>query len=207
MTGTKRKYRAVVIGTSSGGMNALKVVLPALPAGFDMPVIVVQHIGALSDNYWITLLDGICELVVKEVDEKEKVEKGHVYVAPPNYHIMIEKDETFSLSIDERVNYARPSIDVLFETAAIAYRDALIGIVLTGANDDGAKGMGIIKQHGGMTIAQDPATAEAGYMPASAIDAVQIDHVLPLQDIAALLKEMNKLRGNSQPNSHKDMSI
>lgn len=185
------KYKAIVIGASSGGMNALKKIVMALPPNFDMPVIIIQHIGAGSDSYWIDLLDDICKLKVKEADEKEKIKKGTVYVAPPNYHLLVETDETFSLTIDQRVNYARPSIDVLFESAAHVYKDKLIGIILTGSNSDGALGMKKIKDLGGLTISEDPKTAESAFMPASAIEITKIDHILPMEKIIQLLLEIN----------------
>jgi two-component system, chemotaxis family, protein-glutamate methylesterase/glutaminase len=119
------KYEAIVIGVSSGGMNAMKVMFSLLPKNFSTPIIIVQHMGARSDSQLIQLLNGMSNLSIKEADEKEKIEKGTVYIAPPNYHLMIERDKTFSLTVDERVNYARPSIDVLFESAADAYNDKL----------------------------------------------------------------------------------
>lgn len=184
-------YKAVVIGTSSGGLNALLTILPALPANFNMPVIVVQHIGANSDSFWVEAINKKCALTVKEADEKEKALPGFVYVAPPNYHLLVERDETFTLTIDERVNYARPSIDVLFETACVAYGGNLIGVILTGANNDGAAGLLCIKKRGGLTIAQDPETAEASYMPASAIKLNAATHILPLKEIVDLLIQHN----------------
>src|SRR5690606_35205527 len=120
-------------------------------------------------GYWIDILDSMCFLRVKEADEKEKIKPGCVYIAPPNYHLLIEKNETFSLSIDEKVNYARPSIDVLFDSAAYVYYDQLIGVVMTGANHDGAMGLKKIKENGGMTIVQDPETAISRFMPEAAI--------------------------------------
>jgi two-component system, chemotaxis family, protein-glutamate methylesterase/glutaminase len=187
------KYEAIVIGVSAGGMNALKVLLPSLPAKFNLPVILVQHIGASSDGFWIELLNGICPLNVKEADEKEKIEKGNVYIAPPNYHLLVESDRTFSLSADKRVNYARPSIDVLFESAARVYESKLVGILLTGANHDGALGMKKIKECGGFTIVQDPATAESPYMPSSALKITAVDHCLPLEKISELLFQISEL--------------
>lgn len=181
------RYEAIVIGVSSGGMNALKVMFSLLPKDFNTPVIIVQHIGAHSDSHWIKLLNDKSNLPIKEADEKEKIENGKVYIAPPNYHLLIEKDKTFSLTVGERVNYSRPSIDVLFESAAEAYADKLIGIILTGSNNDGTKGIKRIKECGGLAIAQDPETAESSYMPASAIADVQVDYVLPLDGIADLL--------------------
>src|SRR5687768_2975113 len=119
------KYRAIVIGVSSGGLSALKLLLPPLPRNLSMAILVVQHIGADSDGYWIQLLDKLCELHVKEAEEKESILPGTVYIAPPNYHLLVEHDHTLSLSVDEKVNYARPAIDVLFETAADAYGSSL----------------------------------------------------------------------------------
>jgi two-component system chemotaxis response regulator CheB len=181
------KYEAIVIGVSSGGMNAMKIMFSLLPKNFNIPIIIVQHIGARSDGHFIHLLNKQSNLSIKEADEKEKIEKGTVYIAPPNYHLMIERDKTFSLSIDERVNYARPSIDVLFESAADAYKDKLIGVILTGSSSDGSLGFKKIKEYGGLTIAQDPKTAESSFMPASAIAVVQMDFILSLDEIIMLL--------------------
>jgi two-component system, chemotaxis family, protein-glutamate methylesterase/glutaminase len=187
------KYEAIVIGASSGGLNALKMVLRGLPADFPVPVIVVQHIGHSPDNYWIRALNNLCALTVKEADEKDEIEPGYVYTAPAGYHLLIESDRTFSLSTDERVNYARPSIDVLFESAARVYKNKLIGIVLTGANNDGAKGLKKIKKEGGLAIVQDPESAESPSMPRAALKATPVDHVLPLEKITELLPEINKI--------------
>ena len=181
------KYEAIVIGVSSGGMNAMKVIFSLLPKNFITPIIILQHMGARPDSQLIKLLNSISNLSIKEADEKEKIEKGNVYIAPPNYHLMIDRDKTFSLSIDDRVNYARPSIDVLFESAADAYKDKLIGVILTGSSSDGTLGLKKIKEYGGLTIAQDPKTAESAYMPASAIAVVQMDYILSLEDIIKLL--------------------
>lgn len=180
-------YEAIVIGVSSGGMKALKVIFSALPSDFAVPVIIVQHIGPRSENSWIKLLNDSCSLHIKEVDEKEKVGTGNIYVAPSNYHLLIEEDKSFSLTIDERVNFARPSIDVLFESAAEAYKEKLIGIILTGSNNDGTKGVKRIKELGGLVIIQNPKTAESSYMPASAIAAIQPDYILELDQIGELL--------------------
>jgi two-component system chemotaxis response regulator CheB len=181
------QYEAIVIGVSSGGLKALKIIFSALPSGFPIPIIVVQHIGPRSENSWIKLLNDSCSIPIKEADEKEKVGTGNIYIAPSNYHLLIEKDRTFSLTIDERVNFARPSIDVLFESAAEAYKEKLIGIILTGANNDGTKGVKRIKECGGIVIIQDPETAESSYMPASAIAAVQPDYIQALDQIGDLI--------------------
>jgi len=181
------QYEAIVIGVSAGGMNALKFIFSVLPSGFSIPIIIVQHVSARSDNEWINLFNDKSNLTIKEADEKEKIETGNVYIAPANYHLMIENDKTFSLTIDEYVNFARPSIDVLFESAAEAYKDKLIGIVLTGSNNDGTKGIKRIMECGGLAIIQDPKTAESSTMPASAIAAIQPDYILSLEKIVQLL--------------------
>ena len=181
------KYEAIVIGVSSGGMNAMKVLFSLLPKEFNTPISIVQHIGSQSENLWIRLLNDKSNLPIKEADEKESIEHGKVYIAPPNYHLLIERNKTFSLTIDERVNFARPSIDVLFESAAEAYKNKLIGIVLTGSNNDGTNGIKRIKEYGGLAIVQDPNTAESAYMPKSAIAAIEPDYILPLENIVELL--------------------
>lgn len=180
-------YKAIVIGVSAGGLHALGQILPKLPADFPLAVIIVQHISAQSDNYMIRHFDNITKVTVKEADEKEEILPGIVYFAPPNYHLIVENDFTFSLSVDERVNFSRPSIDVLFETAAEAYGDTLIGIILTGANNDGSRGLKRIKDSGGFTIVQNPAKSEASAMPESAIKMTKVDKILDLDTIADFL--------------------
>lgn len=186
------KPHAIVIGSSAGGLQALKAIFLQLDTNFQIPIIVVQHISPHSDNYITTYLDRICKLKVKEANEKEKIEKGIIYFAPPNFHLLIEEDYTFSLTTEERVNFARPSIDVLFETAAFAYGKNLTGIILTGANNDGANGLQSIKKRKGISIVQDPKTAEVNTMPSSSIKLGNIDHILSLDEIARLLLKMNK---------------
>ncbi len=185
-----KKYNAVVIGSSAGGLNALRTLLRNINKDFGMPVIIVQHISPDSENYLIHILNDLKRLKVKEADEKEKPLPGYAYVAPPNYHLLIESDQTFTFTVDERVNYARPSIDVLFETAAEVYREHLIGIILTGANSDGSLGLKRIKELGGLVIVQDPETAEADSMPRAAIHACTVDHVLGLEEISAFLNRL-----------------
>ena len=176
-------YKAIAIGSSAGGLNALKRLLPALPEDLPASLFVVQHISPLSDNYMARFLDNISKIRIKEADEKEEIRPGTAYIAPPNYHLLIEEDHTLALSVEEKVNYSRPSIDVTFETAAYAYGSKLIGIVLTGANSDGAEGLLKIKESGGYTIVQDPDEAEHNVMPRSAIDLVHPHEILSLQGI------------------------
>ena len=187
----KIKYEAIVIGVSSGGLTALRYIFSSLPKSFTIPFMVVQHVGPRSGNHWIKVLDENSKIRVKEADEKEVIKPGTAYIAPPNYHLLVEKNKTLSLTVEEKVNFARPSIDVLFETAADAYKSKLIGIILTGSNSDGTEGLKKIKDLGGLTIAQDPATAESGYMPASAIARVKVDHILSLEGIIELLKNIH----------------
>jgi two-component system chemotaxis response regulator CheB len=184
-------YEAIVIGVSSGGPSALRYILSAIPADFEIPIIIVQHIGPRTNDQWIKLLGIKSNLAVKEADEKERIQKGNVYVAPANYHLLIEQDKTFSLTIDERVNFARPAIDVLFESAAEAFSIKLIGVILTGSSADGTAGLQKIKEYGGLTIAQDPETAESAFMPTSAIATIQIDYILSLKNIVELLIQIN----------------
>lgn len=183
-------YSAVVIGVSAGGMNALGAILPRLPADFPLPIVIVQHISPHSDTFMIRHFNSLSKITVKEADEKESIKPGFAYFAPPNYHLLIEEDHTFSLSIEGRVNYSRPSIDVLFDSALDAYCSKLIGIILTGANNDGSRGLKKIKDCGGLAIVQDPKTAEVSAMPEGALKISKIDHVLKLEEIAPFLIEI-----------------
>ena len=179
------------MGLSSGGMEAMKSIFSALPASFRIPIIVVQHMSPNSDSQWISAVKKNFSLEFKEADEKEEILEGHIYIAPPNYHLLIEKDHTFSLSVDEKVSYARPSIDVLFETAAMAYNRSLVGIVMTGSNHDGSAGLKAIKDCGGLCVVEDPATAASSFMPNSAMKAAAPQYVLPIKKIIDLLIELN----------------
>ena len=185
-------YKAVVIGSSAGGFHALGELIPKFPKDFSMPIFIVQHTAATSDNYLARHLDKLSKLIVKEADEKEVIQPGYVYIAPPNYHLLIEEDYTLSLSTEAKKNYSRPSIDILFETAAIAYSDSLIGVVLTGANNDGAKGLQVIKEAGGFCIVQHPKEAHVDTMPISAIELVKPNKILKLDDIANFIIELDK---------------
>jgi two-component system chemotaxis response regulator CheB len=178
-----KKFKAIVIGSSAGGLSALSMLLEKLPPDHPLPIIIVQHRAKDQKNLLEEVLQPKCKIKIKQADEKEKIEKGIVYIAPPDYHLLIENDFTFSLSCDPLVLYSRPSIDVLFESAAIAYRDTLIGIILTGANNDGASGLQAIKKHGGLTIAQSPAEARFPQMPGAAIDKGGAMLILTLNEI------------------------
>lgn len=188
----QRRFRAVVVGVSSGGVEALKLLLGGLPADFPLPVMVVAHISPEANNGLALLMDDLCAIRVKEGDELEPVEAGTVYIAPPNYHLQVERDARLSLSVDPPVKFARPSVDVLFESAAYAFGPALIGVVMTGAGSDGSNGVRRIKDSGGVVVVQDPADAEADSMPKSAIASVSPDHVVSLAEIAPLLIRLAK---------------
>lgn len=191
---TEMKYEAIVIGVSAGGMAALLEILSKMGRRFPMPVIVVQHMSPDSEDYLARHLDLRCEIAVKEAEDKEDVTPGVVYIAPPNYHLLVEPDKTLSLSSEERVNFSRPSVDVLFETAAEAYMEKLIAVILTGANSDGALGMAKVKDCNGLAVVQSPETAEADMMPKSAIDKTDVDYILPLSDIGPFLNALAKRR-------------
>ncbi|WP_395329126.1 chemotaxis protein CheB [Novosphingobium sp. BL-8H] len=181
------RYEAVVLGASAGGIQALKSLLSALPARFGLRMAVVQHIDPSSTGYLAEIFAKDCKLAVTEAEDKSDFLGGTVYVSPAGYHLLVEPDRSLSLSVDEKVNYCRPAIDPLFESAADTFGPGLIGVVLTGANRDGASGLQYIRARGGRTIVQDPATAESPSMPRAALDAGPVDDVLPLSDIAALL--------------------
>ncbi|PCI24526.1 MAG: chemotaxis protein CheB [SAR324 cluster bacterium] len=183
------KYDAIVIGVSAGGMEALSVIFPGLPKEFPLSITVVQHRQADSDDFLIQYLNNLSPMLVKEAEEKESLSSGVVYIAPPGYHLLIEEDHSFTLSVDPPVNYARPSIDVLFESAADAFMEKLVGIVLTGASADGSLGLKKIKELGGLTLVQAPETAEHPFMPRAAVQATQIDHILQLNQISPFLLE------------------
>jgi two-component system chemotaxis response regulator CheB len=184
-------YDIIVIGCSMGGLAALEELLSELSFDLSVPIVVVQHISPDSENYMVTLLNEHCALQVQEVDEKERLRPGVVYIAPPNFHVLLEKDKSCTLSVDEKVNFSRPSIDVLFETAAYCCGNKAVGIVLTGGNKDGAEGLKKIKKAGGLTIVQDPGEAEVCIMPEMAITIANPDFVLTLKQIAVMLNHLN----------------
>lgn len=179
-------YELIVTGASLGGYNALAALLGGLVDNYTLPLAVVQHRSSDSDELLSVLLQRTCRLPVVEVDDKQPILPGTVYIAPANYHLLVEKDH-FALSVDHPVQFARPSIDVLFESAADVYREKLVAVLLSGSNQDGAEGIARVKACGGLTIVQDPSSAESARMPAAAIAASKVDHVLPLAEIAQFL--------------------
>lgn len=178
---------AIVIGGSAGALDAVGAMLPALPADFGLPVVIVIHVAAGRASHLAELFGRRCALPVREPDDKEPLTAGVVHVAPPGYHLLIARRRTFALSIDPPVRFSRPSIDVLFESAADAYGPALAALLLSGANDDGARGLARIKAAGGTTAVQAPATAPVPTMPEAALRRTAIDHVLPLAELGPWL--------------------
>lgn len=183
-------FKAIVIGASHGGLEALKVILTGLEKGFPLPVIVVLHIGGHSIDIFISHMNALCALEVKEAEMNEPILPGVVYFAPPNYHLLVEDDQTLTLSVAGKVNFSRPSIDVLFESAALVYTKQLVGVILTGANSDGAKGLKTIKDFGGTAIVQNPCTSLSPVMPSAAIKAASPQWRLKLEDIAGKLNQL-----------------
>jgi two-component system chemotaxis response regulator CheB len=178
---------AIVIGASAGGVEALSILLPALSAGLRAPLIIVLHLPRERPSLLAGIFAPKCALQVKEAEDKMRVEPGTVYFAPPDYHLLLDDGPQFALSIDELVHFSRPSIDVLFESAADIYAERLMGIILTGANDDGAAGLAAVHRAGGVTLVQEPGSAQAPLMALAALKRTAADFVLPLEEIASLL--------------------
>ncbi|WP_233248144.1 chemotaxis protein CheB [Caulobacter sp. D5] len=186
--------KAVVIGASAGAVQALLTILPALPASFALPVLVVVHVPPDRDNVLVSLLQAKCRLTVKEAEDKEPLVGGTVFFAPSDYHLLVETDGTLAISTDEPVNYSRPSIDVLFESAADAFGEALVGVVLTGANHDGAAGLRAVTQAGGTAIVEDPNFAHSRAMPLAALEASPEAAIMTIDAIASYLSSLGTTR-------------
>jgi len=191
-------YEIIVIGTSWGGLSAVSAVVEGLPSTFALPLVVVQHRSPDAPGLLAELLQSRTKLRVLEVEDKQALLPSHVFVAPPNYHLLIDRG-VFSLTTDAPVRYSRPSIDVTFSSAADAYGRRAIGIVLTGANEDGSLGLKRIADRGGYAIVQDPASAESPIMPQAALRAVPKARVLPLDRIAGHLVTIAPRRPPLQP--------
>jgi two-component system chemotaxis response regulator CheB len=179
---------AVVIGASAGGVEALSVLLPALPRGYGGAVLVALHLPRARPSLLVNIFGPKCALAVREAEDKEPVAPGTIYFAPSDYHLLVEDGPALALSVDAPVNFSRPSIDVLFESAADVYGSRLLGIILTGASDDGAAGLEAVHRAGGVTCVQDPSSAHMSLMVEAALRRVAADHVLGLGELAALLR-------------------
>ncbi len=187
------RYRAVVIGGSAGSFQGITRILSGISTGFPLPVILCLHRLKHVRNGFMEALSIKSKKPVAEPHDKESIKRGNVYLAPANYHLSIELGHTICLSTEEMVNNSRPSIDITFESAAYVYRDKLIGILLSGANKDGALGMKEIKERGGLTIVQDPAECMIDAMPQAALKATEIDYTLTVEGIIDLLNQLDKL--------------
>ena len=181
--------RAVVIGASAGAIETLRLVLPALPVGYQPSVVVVVHVPDDHPSLLAAIFRQVCAIPVMEIDDKQPLTPGTIFFAPSGYHVLIERDETLALSHDERVNWSRPSIDVLFVSAAESLGERAVGVLLTGANADGAEGCARIKAAGGRVLVQDPEQAIVDVMPRAAIDRGACDLVLSPTGIASYLSE------------------
>jgi two-component system, chemotaxis family, protein-glutamate methylesterase/glutaminase len=179
-------YSIVAIGSSWGGLAAMSTLLGGLPGDFSLPIVVVQHRSSDSDRLLAELLQDTTDLTVSEVEDKDPLTAGTVHIAPANYHVLID-DGLLSLTLEEPVRFSRPSIDVMFASAADAYGSGAIGVVLTGANEDGAQGLSDIVKRGGRGLVQDPRSAEIAVMPHAALKAVPSAEVLPLERLAPRL--------------------
>jgi len=193
---TRATIEAIVLGASAGAIEALNAILASLPAEYPLPLMIVVHLPREGGSALAELYRFKCRLRVKEAEDKEPIHAGIVYFAPPDYHLLVEPDRRLSLSNEEPVQFSRPSIDVLFESAADAYGQSLLGIVLTGANCDGACGLKAISGAGGYVVVQDPESAQSPMMPQAALAACPEARVLNLQELAAFLREVASAGSN-----------
>ena len=184
-------HAALAFGGSAGSIDALLKIFLTLPGEFKLPIITVCHLHPLDEGGLVEIFSRQIQLKVKEAEDKEQIEPGFIYFPPANYHLLVERDKTFALSVDAKVNYSRPSIDVFFESAAVAWGDELIGILLTGASRDGAAGIDAINIHGGLTIAQDPSEAVHPMMPQAAIDSGKVERILSITEIIRFLQRLS----------------
>ena len=188
---------ALIIGGSAGSLEVILKILPDIEFPINFPIIIVSHRKSGNDNLLTTLLGAKTRLKVLEIEEKQPILPGNIYLAPSDYHILFEEDFTFSLDHSERVNYSRPSIDVAFQSAAEIYRKGLTALLLSGANEDGVEGLRKIKQFGGSICIQDPATAIVPYMPAQAALVLKIDHILNPNKIAKFINQLSNKSKNA----------
>lgn len=185
-------YKYIVVGCSAGSGPLIKSILTSLPKDFVIPIIFVRHVGSNNNNIkYLDILSEDIGINIKEAEDKELLETSTIYMAPAGYHLLMEQMGSFSLTLDEKVNFNRPSIDLFFESIAYVYGSEVVGIILSGANSDGAFGLKKIKESGGMVIVQDPETAEFQSMPISAIKETEVDHICPIKKIISLILELN----------------
>lgn len=183
------EIRSVVIGSSAGGVEAISVILGALRRATRAPIVIVVHLPSAKDSQLVPLLQSRCRCPLSEIEDKQSLELGHIYLAPSDYHVLVEDESSLALSSDEPVNYSRPSIDVLFETAAEVFAEHTLGIILTGANKDGAHGLCEIMRAGGIGLVQHPGEAHCRAMPEAALAACPAARAMSLQEISQYLNE------------------
>ncbi len=186
------KYKVLAIGGSAGSLDVILKIVTAMPLTDNLFVIIIVHRKNDGESILRGLLSTRTDLIVREVEDKEAIRAGNIYIAPADYHLLIENEKMFSLDVSEKVYHSRPSIDVSFESVAAVFGSSAIGILLSGANADGAEGLSIIKQAGGFTIVQDPASAEVGFMPQQALEIMKPDKILNGDDIAEFIKQLLK---------------
>ena len=187
-----KNCEAIIIGGSAGSLDVLLKVLPSLDTDISFPIVIVLHRKAGADSLLTDLLSSKTKLIVKEVEEKERIRPGVIYLAPSDYHLLIENNRTFSLDSSEKINYSRPSIDVTFQSAAEIYKENLACLLLSGANSDGAAGLRFVKKYGGQTLIQNPQSAAVSYMPAYAEGSVAIDKVLQSEEMGEYINGLSK---------------
>jgi two-component system chemotaxis response regulator CheB len=185
-----RPVQLIIIGGSAGSLEVILKLIPGLHFPLPAAIIIVQHRKPFNDEILVDLLNAKSTWPVKEAEEKEPVLPNTIYIAPADYHLLLEKERTFSLDVSEKVNYSRPSIDIAFESAAEVYGPSLLAILLSGANADGVEGMKRIKELGGMCVVQDPGSADVGFMPQQAIEQVAIDKVIPANQLADFINSL-----------------
>ncbi len=181
----------LLIGGSAGSLEVIIRTLPMIRTDISFAIIIILHRKSYSDNTLVQLLRSKTQIPVKECDEKELILAGNIYVAPPDYHLLIEQDHTFSLDFSEKINYSRPSIDVTFQSAAETYRENVVALLLSGANADGVEGLELIRLTGGKVVVQDPETAEVSYMPQKALDKLVPDQILKIEEVAGFINSLN----------------
>lgn len=185
-----KNCHALIIGGSAGSLDVLLKVLPGIDPGINFPIIIVLHRKPGTDSLLTDLLSSKTSLPVKEIEEKENILDSSIYIAPSNYHLLIEKNRTFSLDNSEKVNYSRPSLDVIFESAADIYANNLVCLLLSGSNEDGVHGLKEVKRRGGKVIIQNPGSAVVSYMPAQAELNVQVDKILEPEEMSNYINRL-----------------
>jgi two-component system chemotaxis response regulator CheB len=188
-----KQVEFIIIGGSAGSLHVILNIIAGLPANFRIPVLVIIHRNSTFDSSLEELFASRTKLPIKEVEEKESILPGTIYTCPSDYHLLFENDRTFSLDYSERINFSRPSIDVSFRSAAEVFGPNLVCCLLSGGNADGVDGLAAVRDAGGMTIVQDPATADVPYMPQHAVSNVEIDHIIPSDELPYFIASLSAL--------------